>query len=184
MKNHDLRKALRRLKKNNISIIGHMGSGKSVVGKMLSKKFDFRHFDTDNEITNFTNKSINQIFNEKNGENKFRLVEKEISLKLINKKNIVISLGGGSILDKTVRKELAKKSVTLFLDVDLNELEKRLVNSNKRPLLKNVNIKDKIKELDSIRRKYYLLADIKIQNAKDLKETYEKFIDFFSNFND
>ena len=36
---------------------------------------------------------------------------------------------------------MAKKSVTLFLDVDLNELEKRLVNSNKRPLLKNVNIK-------------------------------------------
>ena len=44
------------------------------------------------------------------------------------------------------------------------ELEKRLKKSTNRPLLKNVDLAEKVKELDIARRKYYLLSDIIIQN--------------------
>ena len=52
---------LKELKKNNIAIIGHMGAGKSIVAKMIAKKIDFQHIDSDYEITRFTMKSINKI---------------------------------------------------------------------------------------------------------------------------
>ena len=56
------KKKLKDLKKNNIAIVGHMGAGKSIVGKILAKKIDFQHIDSDNEIIRSSNKSINKIF--------------------------------------------------------------------------------------------------------------------------
>ena len=182
MKSSEFRSILKKLGKNNIAIMGHMGSGKSVVGRMFANKFGFQHIDSDQKIMQLTNKSINKIFEEK-GEKFFRNIEKKVVLNLIEKKNIVLSLGGGSILDISIRNKLKKKSFTLFLDVDFKELEKRLKRSHKRPLLKNMDINEKIKELDTERRKYYLLADIIIQNTTPI-DTFKKFARAFSNFNE
>tara|TARA_B100000686_G_C16588745_1_gene862157 strand:+ start:212 stop:775 length:564 start_codon:yes stop_codon:yes gene_type:complete len=187
MKNHELKKIFSKLGKNNIVLIGHMGSGKSIIGKIIAKKFGFKHFDSDIEISKYTKKTINQIFAE-NGEGHFRKIEKEIVLKLIEKKNIILSLGGGSILNRQVRDKLKNESITLFLDVNINELEKRLKDSNKRPLLQGINIRKKIKNLDIDRRKYYLLADIKINNThtspyKNSRTFIEKFINLYEKIN-
>ena len=98
-------------------------------------------------------------------------------LKIIEKKNVVISLGGGSIKSNEIRKKLASNAITLFLDVNIIQLEKRLKKSINRPLLKNVDIKNKLNELDNKRRKYYLLSDINIENNnKTLNELYQNFI--------
>ena len=164
MKTKELKIILRKMNKNNIAIIGHMGSGKSHLGKILAKKLYLDHFDSDLEITNKLGKSINLIFNTE-GEEYFRKIEKQTLNKLIKKKNIILSLGGGSILNKSSRDIIKNKSITIFLDVNLGELVKRLKKSTGRPLLKNVNIKEKVKELDSVRRKYYLRADIIINNT-------------------
>ena len=74
---------LKELKKKNIAFIGHMGSGKSVVGRILARNINFQHIDSDSEITRFAGKSINQIF-EENGEKYFRDIETMILLKLID----------------------------------------------------------------------------------------------------
>ena len=52
MKTKELKIILRKMNKNNIAIIGHMGSGKSHLGKILAKKLYLDHFDSDLEITN------------------------------------------------------------------------------------------------------------------------------------
>ena len=117
MKSSEFRSILKKLGKNNIAIMGHMGSGKSVIGRMFAYKFGFQHIDSDQKIIQLTNKSINKIFEEK-GEKFFRNIEKKVVLNLIEKKNIVLSLGGGSILDMSIRNKLKKKSFTLFLDVN------------------------------------------------------------------
>ena len=183
MKSLEIKNKLKELKKNNIAIIGHMGAGKSVIGKMLAKKVNFQHIDSDLEIIKFTRKSINNIFQE-NGEEHFRNIETKIVLKLIEKKNIVISLGGGAILNKLIRDKLKKNSITLFLDVNLLKLEKRLKKSINRPLLKNVNLEEKVKQLDIARRKYYLLSDIIIKNTNSPVDTCKNFIKKFSNFHE
>ena len=174
---------LKELKKNNIAFIGHMGSGKSIVGRMLARNTNFQHIDSDSEITRFAGKSINQIFKE-NGEEYFRDIETMILLKLIDKKNVILSLGGGSILNKLVREKLKNNSITVFLNVDLVELERRLKKSTNRPLLKDVDIRVKIKNLDISRRKYYLLSDIIIKNTNTVADTCQSFIKKFTNFNE
>ena len=75
-------------------------------------------------------------------------------------------------------------SVTVFLDVSLEKLEIRLSRSKNRPLLKNIDILSKLKELDTQRRKYYLNADIRIQNVNSVNKTYLNFIEMFSRLND
>ena len=182
MKRFEFKNKLKELKKNNIAFIGHMGSGKSLIGKILAENYEIQHIDSDQEIIKFSNKSINQIFEEK-GEEYFRKIELKILLNLIEKENVIISLGGGSILSKQIRDKLKEKSITVFLDVNLEKLQQRLEKSDNRPLLKNINISKKIKELDTERRKYYLLADIRLENnnitpLKTCKNFIKKFLNF------
>ena len=65
---------LSKIKKKNICIMGLMGSGKSIIGKDLSKYLNLKFYDTDKEIEKKTKKSINTIFKE-HGESYFRDIE-------------------------------------------------------------------------------------------------------------
>ena len=66
----------------NLVLVGMMGSGKTLIGKILSKKLEFEFIDTDNKIEEFESKTISEIF-KKNGEKYFRKIEEEISLKFL-----------------------------------------------------------------------------------------------------
>ena len=96
----------------------------------------------------------------------------------------MLSLGGGAILSTLIRDKLKKNSITLFLDVSLLKLEKRLKKSINRPLLKNVDLEEKVKELDIARRKYYLLSDIIIKNTNSPISIYKNFIKKFADFHE
>ena len=72
-----------------------------------------------------------------------------------------------------------KYSLSIFLDVDIKALNKRLKNSQKRPLLKDRNILTTLKELDKQRRKYYLNADIKIDTTSSPEITLLTFKKIF-----
>ena len=167
-------------KHKNIALIGHMGSGKSLIGKLVAKYLDFKHLDSDSIIENKTKSKIKDIFlNE--GIKKFRQIEEKTILEIKDTKKLVLSLGGGSILNKKVRAYLQNEYLTIFLDVDIEILVNRLIKSKKRPLLLNIDINKKIKELDVQRRKYYLLSDYQIKNhdstdsiLKEIIEIYKK----------
>ncbi|SVE56805.1 uncharacterized protein METZ01_LOCUS509659, partial [marine metagenome] len=94
MKNPNILKNFQKYKNKNIALIGHMGSGKTSVGKLIAKKLKLKHFDSDQLIEKYTKKTINQIFDSE-GESGFRIIEEKTILNFINKKNIVLSLGGG-----------------------------------------------------------------------------------------
>ena len=103
---------LEKLGKKNISLIGLMGAGKSVIGKLLAKKLKMGYYDSDKIIEKTFKKSINKIFSD-HGESYFRDIEEDIILSLLDKKNCVISLGGGSILSNLTRKALFINSFTV-----------------------------------------------------------------------
>jgi shikimate kinase len=151
-----------------------MGSGKSVLGKLISKQLNFNHVDSDKLIEKKTNKTINEIFQTK-GESYFRLIEENVILETIYQKKLVLSLGGGSILSSKIRKALKDNFLTVFLDVDFTILSQRLAKSKRRPLINDTNIEDKIKALDAIRRKYYLLADITLKNHLTISDAFAEF---------
>ncbi len=184
MKTNKIAQIKNNIQNNNIAIMGHMGSGKSLIGRLIAQNLNFEHIDSDRLIELITKKSINDIFSKK-GENYFRNIEEKTIINLCNKKKIILSLGGGSILSKKVRDFLVKNNyITLFIDVDFEILSKRLEKSSKRPLLKNVDIKKKLKDLDKERRKYYLLADIILKNYDDPQKIVSKFLEEYKKINE
>ena len=165
---------LSELKKKNICIIGLMGSGKSIIGKDLSKHLNIKFYDTDKEIELKTKKSINKIFKE-DGEKYFRDIEEKICIKLLGQDNCVISLGGGSIINKNIRKVIKKNSYSIYLQVKLINLMHRLKSSKKRPLLnKKDNKKELLEDLYNDRKKFYEDADFIVSNNNDKLQVLEK----------
>ena len=159
------------INKKNICIMGLMGSGKSIIGKDLSKNLNLKFFDTDNEIELMTNKKISAIFKEE-GESYFRDIEEKICIEILTIDNCVVSLGGGSIISKKIRKIIKKNSYSIYLQVKLNNLQNRLKFSKKRPLLnKNMNNSEILKYIFKERQKYYEKADLIINNDGDKSQS-------------
>ena len=179
----NLNKKYQNNKKKNIAIVGHMGSGKSIIGKLIAKKLKIEHYDSDNLIENKSNKTIKEIF-EIDGESNFRKIEEDIIINLKSNNKFVLSLGGGAIIIKKTRDFLKKNFITLFLDIDISVLVSRLKYSKKRPLLINENIENKLIELDKIRREYYLESDIVIKNIEDKESIVTDFLKKYKKINE
>ena len=146
----------------NLTLTGMMGVGKSTIGKNLAKKLKYNFIDVDKIIEDKEGISINLIFKNKS-ETYFRKIESEITLKELKKENSVISLGGGAFLNKSIRKNAKKFSVSFWLDVPLEQLVKRLKKGRQRPLLYKKNITETIKKIYFDRKKIYNEADYRIK---------------------
>ena len=152
----------------NIVFLGMMGSGKTSIGFLISKKLNLEFFDIDNHIENNLGMKISKIFKNK-GEKFFREYEEKITLNILKKNNIVIALGGGAFLNKNIRKEILKNHFSFWLKLESDILIKRIKNSTKRPLAYNISdieLKNMIKE----RSKIYSKALYKI-NCNNLNKT-------------
>ena len=144
----------------NLVLIGMMGSGKSTIGKEISKKSSLKFKDIDQLIENSEKMKVRDIFDQK-GEDFFRVVEEKIVLKTIKLPGQVIALGGGSFLNKKIRLEVLKNSISFWLNWKNDVIIDRISNSKKRPKLDFLNKKDII-NLINLRSKMYLKADYKI----------------------
>ena len=91
--------------KENLVFLGMMGSGKSSIGSLVSKKLNINFIDIDNEIEKRIGLKIPKIF-EKRGEKYFRQIEEIETLKSLKNKKTVISLGGGAFLNNKIKKEI------------------------------------------------------------------------------
>ena len=85
MKITPFKKFLNENNKENIAIMGHMGSGKSIFGKKIAHYLNIKHIDIDSEISKYENSTINDIFLSK-GEIYFRKIEALIALDILEKK--------------------------------------------------------------------------------------------------
>ena len=159
----------------NLCLLGLMGSGKSIIGKDLSRVYKYKFIDTDNEIEKYLGMNIETIFS-KYGENYFRKIEERICLEVLDYNNCIISFGGGSILNAILRKKIKTESLSIYLKVDQNILVKRLSKSAKRPLLKNTDTEVVIKQLYEKRKNYYNKADLIIENNGQKKMVLENIL--------
>ena len=164
----------------NLVLVGMMGSGKSSIGKILSKKLQYEFIDTDNKIEEIEKKTISEIF-KLNGEKYFRNIEEIISLKFLKLNNKVIALGGGGYINSNIRKYVQKKCISVWLDWKNETLINRIKNSKKRPLaIKLDNLK--LKNLIIKRSAMYNLSDYRINCDKlNKKEIVEKIINLYEN---
>ena len=168
--------------KKNLTLTGMMGVGKSTVGKSLSNRLSLQFIDVDKIIEKKLNMKIQNIFKKK-GEIFFRELEEKITLQEIKKEGIVISLGGGAFINPKIRKEILATSKSFWLDMSVSLIEKRLVNSKKRPLLDPANLKNDLKEIYNERKKIYALANYRIDCDKlNINLITNKIISLYDNY--
>ena len=138
-----------------------MGVGKSTLGKIVAKKQGMGFIDTDVVIEEKCSMKISEIF-EKKGEKFFRLEEKKEVMNSLKKNNSIIALGGGAFLDSAIRNYILKNVISIWLDNNLEILNKRTKWNNKRPLIDIKNRKEKIIQLYNQRKNIYKLADHRV----------------------
>lgn len=136
----------------NIILIGFMGSGKSTVGKLIAHQQSRKHIEMDDLILHRSGRSsISEIFAQ-DGEIKFRELEMKIAKEVSNKKNNIISSGGGVVMNKINIDYLKIGGPIIYLKTSYHELEKRLEGDSSRPLFQN---KKKARELYDMRAVLY-----------------------------
>lgn len=156
---------------NTIFLIGYMGAGKSVVGKLLSKTSGYDFYDLDEYIENKEGKKILEIFND-NNEVYFRKIEnyylKEISEL---KNNKIISTGGGTPCFQNNFEIINRSpnSTSIYLKLSVETLVNRLKNNiDKRPLISGMKDENQLKEFITKhlfeRSFYYEKSNLKIKS--------------------
>lgn len=109
-----------------VSLIGYRGTGKSTVAPNLAQRLKWNWLDTDIEIEKAAGCSIAEIFR-RSGEAHFRTAEREcIQEQLRSRTNLVLSLGGGAIIDDTTRAAIKVAGPVVWLRASVDNILKRL----------------------------------------------------------
>lgn len=168
----------------NIVLIGMSGVGKTTVGKVLATELNKNFFDTDILIETKFKISIEKIFS-LYGETYFRELESKVIEEISNKENLIISTGGGTILDKNNITRLKKNGILILLDSSINNIVNNLKCSMvNRPLLNDKKgIYNKVKLMYNNRKDLYqsaadyiILVDNKSINeiVFEIRDIYDK----------
>tara|TARA_B100001063_G_scaffold241942_1_gene269718 strand:+ start:590 stop:1102 length:513 start_codon:yes stop_codon:yes gene_type:complete len=165
--------------KENIVFLGMMGSGKTSIGSIVSKKLNTDFIDVDKEIEKDLGMTISKIFENK-GEKYFREIEEATTLKIFKKSKIVISLGGGAFLNNKIKKEILENHISFWLNWDIKTLINRIIKNQKRPIAFNAS-KNELVEIIKKRSIVYSKAMYKVncenlsknQIVKDVLRIYE-----------
>ena len=150
----------------NIFIVGPMGSGKSTVGKIISDELFLDFFDTDDEIEIRTGASIDWIF-DLEGESGFRKRESEMLDEMVKKNSIVLSTGGGIVLESSNRELLYSRGTVFYLSTPISVQVERTARDKDRPLLKNGDPEKILSKLHDEREEFYKSVSDHIIETED-----------------
>ena len=170
------------MKKDSIALIGFMATGKSVVGKALVKQLgnEFKFVETDDIVIKLAGKSIPEIFSE-DGEAIFRRFEIEACKKVSNLNKVVISCGGGIVLNNANIEILKRCCYIVLLTASIEEIYNRILTDgvNTRPLINTNNPLEEIKKIFTYRQPFYdSAADIVIDTTgKSVKKVVKLILD-------
>ena len=152
-----------------------MASGKSTIGKKLSKKLGLDFFDIDNEIEKKAGAKISWIFDVE-GEEKFRDREYEAFSNLTTNESCVISTGGGIVLREENR-ELLNKGTVIYLEISIQTQLERTITDQDRPLLYGVDTEKTLRKIAEIRNPIYeTCSDITIKETNDANHTVDLIV--------
>lgn len=144
--------------KNNLILIGYMGSGKTTLGKKISFRERIALLDTDKMIEQKQNREISRIFDE-DGEAAFRQMETDCLKEIMEYSDrYVISVGGGLPLKAENRELLKELGTVLYLRAKPETIYARLKNDTTRPLLRGEDPEGKIRSMMKAREPAYEAA--------------------------
>ncbi len=129
-----------------IALVGMPGSGKSTVGRHLSRHLGLRYIDSDAEIEQRAGMSIRDYF-AAHGEEAFRDLEQDVIESLATSTGTVLATGGGAVLRPSNRDALHSHSHVFYLRNTPEELFRRLRHDTHRPLLQVADPLQRLRDL-------------------------------------
>lgn len=147
-------------------LTGFMAAGKSTIAPILANTLGWKYFDLDKEIEKKAGQKIIELFKEK-GETHFRKIESEILREISSEDNLIISLGGGTLLNPANLEFIRKAGKLVYLKSSVNSIFQRLKHKRDRPALfindefpDDENLMKKIEEMMKERKHIYESAEI------------------------
>ncbi len=142
------------LNAGNIILVGPMGSGKSAVGRLLARRLGLTLVDSDAEIEARTGVDIPYIF-EREGEAGFRLREADTLDEITQREGVLVSTGGGAVLDAGTRERLRSRGCVVYLRTSVDQQLARTARNSHRPLLMNDDPRGTLERLMAQRAALY-----------------------------
>ena len=150
---------------HNLFLIGPMGAGKSSIGRRLAARFQLEFIDLDQEIEQRTGAPVTLIF-ELEGEVGFRRRERELLAEFSVRHGIVLSCGGGVVLDEANRTALTARGFVVWLDAGVEQQLARLKRDRQRPLLATPDRRARLESLAAERNPLYAAcADLRVASV-------------------
>jgi shikimate kinase len=135
-----------------------MGAGKSTVARALGRRLDWRVEDIDDRIEAREGRTVASIF-ARDGEAYFRSVERKVLVDLLPLRHTVVATGGGTFVDPENRAAINRDGLSVWLDVPLEELIRRLPADGRRPLAAD---RDQLERLYAVRTLAYQQAALRL----------------------
>ena len=151
------------MRRDNVILVGYMGAGKSVCGRLLARRLGRCFVETDDMIVAREGRSIPEIFHEA-GEAHFRRLEGDVIESLKLKSGEVIATGGGLPCREGRMEALRALGTVVWLDGDVRELHARASRVGHRPMLEGRSMAE-VEELYRSRQPYYRRAHITIDTT-------------------
>lgn len=164
-----------------ISLIGYMGSGKTTIGKELAEKLKIDFLDLDKLIEIHAQKTISELFKEL-GEIRFRKIEREVLMDVLNKKSdFVLAVGGGTPVYYNNINLINEQTISIYLRSNPKFLAERLIHEkSNRPMIAHLADDDLLEFVAKHlfeRRNFYEESNYKIDiQSKSVIDISEEII--------
>ena len=173
--------------RKTIVLVGMMGAGKTTTGFGLAQRLGIKFVDSDREIEKIEGCPVGEIFKNK-GEEYFREIERKIIKRILNSSNSqVLSIGGNAFDDDVIREKIKEKAISIYLEVDLDTLIKRVERRTSRPLLEDGDKAQIMTDLYNQKTPLYSKADICLNTTFLNKDTtinviVKLLVEYITNF--
>jgi shikimate kinase len=168
------------MSKPNIILTGFMATGKTTVGKLLAEQLGYEFVDTDDVIVARSKMTIHEIFRIR-GETAFREMESEVARDLGEREGLVISTGGGMMLNPDNAAALIRKGQVFCLVATPEEILNRVLKDRhvKRPLIDTPDPMQRIAGLMAQRKEGYGRFPQMVTSGKTAKEVARNLMSIF-----
>lgn len=157
------KKGVLALSRQNVILIGFMGTGKSTVGQIIADKLGWTFVDTDAWIVEKAGKTIPELFASA-GEAAFRALERDALHELLSGERRVLATGGGAVLAAENRERMLSGGLVVALTAPREAIIERVRNDRNRPLLHGV-VEERVASLLEARSGAYDFAHLTVDTA-------------------
>ena len=161
-------------KPKRIIIVGHMGAGKSLLGKVLAERLGWQYFDANLGLERYIGRRLHEIIG-KQGEEAFHRCEAEILAHYIGKENVVLVMDD-CVIDTEINRKLLSSEFVVYLQVSAPVQIERL-STGPSSLLPIADHKAFLEELHHERDKLFAEVATLVVNSKSIEDDVREVLD-------